>query len=182
MECSEPLDNELHLRIRVHDSPHAKGGQRVITRCARDGDASDSLHVVEDMTEIEEYTDDTMLEIDILVHLEDLDLLFAAWQAYPRRIVGFFPRFHSTSRRAGGALRPHRVRQRDGAAQCARAAGGQFRSLLGARRRARPRLLRERRDRDVRGAERVLGRMLPGDVAHDAGFPESDEPLPYEPR
>ena len=33
-----------------------------------------------------------------------------------------------------------------------------------------------------RGAERVLGRMLPGDVAHDAGFPESDEPLPYEPR
>jgi hypothetical protein len=71
MECSEPLDNELHLRIRVHDSPHAKGGQRVITRCARDGDASDSLHVVEDMTEIEEYTDDTMLEIDILVHLEN---------------------------------------------------------------------------------------------------------------
>jgi len=38
------------------------------------------------------------------------------------------------------------------------------------------------RIRDVRGAERVLGRMLPGDVAHDAGFPESDEPLPYEPR
>jgi hypothetical protein len=70
MECSEPLDSELHLYITVHDSPHAKGGPRLISRCARDGTATDALHKLGDIVETEDYTDDTTLEGGLLDHLE----------------------------------------------------------------------------------------------------------------
>lgn len=73
MGCSEPYDHELRLRIHVHDSPHVKSGQRLITRCARDADVSDSLHIVEDVAaenDEDETDDDTLLAWDIMVDLQ----------------------------------------------------------------------------------------------------------------
>jgi hypothetical protein len=68
----KPEGAKLHLLIHVHESLHAKGGPRLITRCARGEEASDSLCIPsEDATENEDFTSDAMLSIDLLVHLEN---------------------------------------------------------------------------------------------------------------
>ena len=70
----DPLHTTLHLSIHVHDSPYAKGGPRLVTRCARDEKAPDALHVLPPSattTQEEDYTDDALLAIDIQVHLEE---------------------------------------------------------------------------------------------------------------
>jgi hypothetical protein len=67
----QPNESELHLHIHVHESLHAKGGPRLIIRCARAGEASDSLCMPsEDAAENEDYTDDVLLAIDLQVHLQ----------------------------------------------------------------------------------------------------------------
>jgi hypothetical protein len=67
----KPNESELQLRVHVHESPHAKGGLRLIIRCARDEEASDSLCMPsEDAAENEDYTDDVLLAIDVQVHLQ----------------------------------------------------------------------------------------------------------------
>ena len=68
----KPNESELHLHIHVHESLHAKGGPRLIIRCARAGEASDSLCMPsEDAAENEDYTDDVLLAIDLQVHLQN---------------------------------------------------------------------------------------------------------------
>lgn len=71
--CTEPYDHDLHLRIHVHDSPHVKGGDRLVVRCARDADAPDSLHVLEDWRRDEdgEEDEDDPHEAAILEELMD---------------------------------------------------------------------------------------------------------------
>jgi hypothetical protein len=45
------------------------------------------------------------MDDDQLPHLEDLELLFAAWRAYPSRIVGFYPGGHRPDDHPGGRAR-----------------------------------------------------------------------------
>jgi hypothetical protein len=68
----KPTESELYLRVHVHESLHAKGGPRLIVRCARDEEASDSLCMPsEDASDDnEDYTDDDMLKFDLQVHLQ----------------------------------------------------------------------------------------------------------------
>ena len=61
----------MHLRIHVHDSPHVKGGDRLVVRCARDAQAPDSLHVMEDWREEEDDEADDSREATILEELMD---------------------------------------------------------------------------------------------------------------
>lgn len=72
---AEPHNHDLHLRIHVHDSPHVKGGDRLVVRCARDAEAPDSLHVVEDWREedSDEEDDSDLREAALLEELTDDD-------------------------------------------------------------------------------------------------------------
>lgn len=61
----------MHLRINVHDSPHVKGGQRLVSRSARDvHHAADVLYTMEDF-QVDDQEDGDPYEADILEGLMD---------------------------------------------------------------------------------------------------------------